>query len=111
MRKFLRDIPIELDFAQNGSEAVEMVQENNPDLVFMDMSMPVMSGIEATRVIRNNGGAQPVIVALTANAFDSDREACLQAGMDEFLSKPLNRNDLLAVLQRYGAEGKMSSSG
>ncbi|AZV76438.1 response regulator [Parasedimentitalea marina] len=102
MKKFLRDVPIELEFAHNGSEAVEKVQENRPHLVFMDMSMPVMSGLDATRVIRNSGGAQPVIVALTANAFESDRKACLQAGMDEFLSKPLNRNDLLAVLQRYG---------
>ena len=110
MRKFLRDAPIELTFAQNGSEAVEMVQQTKPDLVFMDMSMPVMNGLEATRVIRDGGGSQPVIVALTANAFDSDRAACLQAGMDDFLSKPLNRNDLLAVLQRYGAALKIPSS-
>ena len=109
MKKFLRDIPIELEFAHNGSEAVEMVQERRPHLVFMDMSMPVMSGLEATRVIRDSEGTQPVIVALTANAFDSDRDACLQAGMDEFLSKPLNRNDLLAVLQRYGASDNPTS--
>ncbi|NIZ60382.1 hybrid sensor histidine kinase/response regulator [Sedimentitalea sp. CY04] len=103
IRKFLRDSPVKLEFARNGSEAVEMVKDSKPDLVFMDMSMPVMNGIEATRIIRKCEGAQPVIVALTANAFDSDRDACLEAGMDEFLSKPLNRSDLLAVLQRYGA--------
>jgi len=102
MQKFLRDTPIELEFAHNGSEAVEMVIAMEPDLVFMDMSMPVMSGIDATRAIRNSDGVQPVIIALTANAFDSDRDACLQAGMDEFLSKPLNRKDVLAVLQRHG---------
>lgn len=102
MQKFLRDTPIELEFAHNGSEAVEMVVAMEPDLVFMDMSMPVMSGIDATRAIRNSDGLQPVIIALTANAFDSDRDACLQAGMDEFLSKPLNRKDVLAVLQRHG---------
>lgn len=102
MRKFLRDVPIKLEFAHNGSEAVEKVQLMKPDLVFMDMSMPVMSGIDATLAIRNSDGVQPVIVALTANAFDSDRDACLQAGMDEFLSKPLNRKDVLAVLQRHG---------
>lgn len=104
MQKFLRDTPIELEFAHNGVEAVEKVQLMKPDLVFMDMSMPVMSGIDATLAIRNSDGVQPVIVALTANAFDSDRDACLQAGMDEFLSKPLNRKDVLAVLQRHGAD-------
>lgn len=101
MQKFLRDVPIELEFAHNGSEAVDMVHSMKPDLVFMDMSMPVMNGIDATRTIRSNAAEQPVIVALTANAFDSDRDACLQAGMDEFLSKPLNRKDVLAMLQRY----------
>lgn len=111
MRKFLRDVPIELEFARDGSEAVEMTRAIKPDLIFMDMSMPVMNGVDATLAIRSGGGAQPVIVALTANAFDSDREACLQAGMDEFLSKPVNRNDLLLVLQQYGAVDKKASIG
>lgn len=110
MRKFLRNVPIELEFAHDGSEAVEKVQTMKPDLVFMDMSMPVMNGIDATVAIRSNDGVQPVIVALTANAFDSDRAACLQAGMDEFLSKPLNRNEVLAVLQRH-ASGKRTQPG
>jgi len=110
MRKFLRNVPIELEFAHDGCEAVEKVQTLKPDLVFMDMSMPVMNGIDATVAIRSNDGVQPVIVALTANAFDSDRAACLQAGMDEFLSKPLNRSEVLAVIHRHGA-GKRTQPG
>lgn len=101
MRKFLRDVPVELEFAHNGKDAVAMVETMKPDLVFMDMSMPLMNGIDATLAIRGNGKEQPVIVALTANAFDSDRTACLQAGMDEFLRKPLNRSEVLAVLRRH----------
>ena len=66
----------------------------------MDMSMPVLSGIEATREIRSRPGAQPLIVALTANAFDEDRQACLDAGMNDFLTKPIDRARLLECLTR-----------
>lgn len=78
-----------------------MTQRQKPDIVFMDMSMPVMSGIEATRQIRAAEGRQPLIVALTANTFDSDREACLAAGMDDFLSKPVGRADLFRCLLHH----------
>ena len=67
----------------------------------MDISMPVMDGLEATRIIRASGQSQPVIVALTANAFDSDREACLAAGMNEFVTKPISKSQLLEVLASF----------
>lgn len=101
IEKYLQDEPVELAFAMDGSEAVEQAVDFRPDVILMDMSMPVMTGLEATEAIREMEIAQPIITALTANAFDSDREACLRAGMDDFLSKPINRSDLIAVLRKH----------
>jgi len=98
IRKYLADTPVTLTFAHDGQQAICSVQDDPPDLIFMDMSMPVMGGIEATHQIREMGGKQPAIVALTANAFDSDKAACRQAGMNDFLSKPVRRADLLACM-------------
>jgi CheY-like chemotaxis protein len=102
VQKFLKEVTLELEFAKDGAEAVEMAQHFKPDIILMDVSMPVIDGLEATRIIRSNGQSQPVIIALTANAFDTDREACLAAGMDEFLTKPINRSQLLDVLATFG---------
>lgn len=99
--KYLSKTPVELAFAHDGQEAIELTRDWCPDLVFMDMSMPVVSGLEATEQIRASHGPQPVIVALTANAFDSDRRACEDAGMEGFLSKPIRKNDLLASLLQF----------
>ncbi|MCL6282383.1 ATP-binding protein [Ruegeria sp. 2012CJ41-6] len=99
--KFLKDVPLNLEFAHDGAQAVEAVQRNPPDLILMDVAMPVMSGLEAARMIRAGDGAQPRIIALTANTFDSDRAACDAAGMDDFLSKPIRRSDLMERLTHY----------
>ncbi len=99
--KYMKDLPITLRFAHDGQQAVQAAAEFAPDLIFMDMSMPVVDGLEATRRIRAAAGPQPVIVALTANAFDSDRDACRDAGMEGFLAKPVRRADLLACLLRH----------
>ena len=81
--------------AETGREAVEMIAAGQYDLVFMDMQMPEMDGIEATKSVRNlNLKKQPRIIALTANAFEADRERCLNAGMDGFISKPFRLDDL-----------------
>ncbi|PIE14087.1 MAG: hybrid sensor histidine kinase/response regulator [Rhodobacterales bacterium] len=88
-------------FAVNGVEAVEMAAELAPDLIFMDMSMPEMDGLEATRAIRQLDIPQPPIVALTANAFASDKDACKKAGMTGFLTKPLRKKELFAVLAEH----------
>ncbi|MGR3761048.1 ATP-binding protein [Roseobacteraceae bacterium NS-SX3] len=111
VRKFLETAPVELAFAANGQEAVEQAQTFLPDVIFMDMSMPVMDGLEATRAIRALPLAQPEIVALTANAFDADRDACLAAGMDGFLSKPVSRRDLLARLHRSRDAAEKAATG
>ncbi len=95
IRKYLSDLTVELIEAENGYEAVELCARHRPDLILMDMSMPEMDGLTATRLIRMQNHPQPPIVALTANAFASDREACLAAGMNGFLSKPINKKELL----------------
>jgi len=91
------------DVANNGQEAVEMVGANLYDLVFMDCQMPVMDGFQATRAIREKeGGARRVpILAMTANAMQGDRERCLEAGMDDYISKPVTIVDLKGALHRW----------
>ena len=106
--RLLRRLGIEAALAENGAEALAMVNARDFDVVFMDMQMPVMDGLEATRAIRRSSGRSRdvPIVAMTANAFAADREACLRAGMNAFLPKPVERDDLVAVLlglERGGA--------
>ena len=89
-----------VDTAGNGREAVDMGTTLPYDLILMDCQMPVMDGYEATGELRRLGVEVPV-VALTANAMQGDREKCLAAGMDDYISKPVQREDLLRVLHRY----------
>ena len=93
----------EFDRAKNGQIAVEMVEANNYDLVLMDIKMPIMDGLEATRQIKEKHPDLPV-VALTANAFDSDRTAAEKAGCNGFLSKPVNRDECISLLKKFLGE-------
>ncbi|NVK16366.1 MAG: response regulator [Rhodobacteraceae bacterium] len=111
VEKFLHAAPVELAFAQDGGEAVAQFEAFAPDVILMDMSMPEMDGLEATRAIRALARPQPVIVALTANAFDSDRKACLEAGMDDFMSKPISKPKLLALLARLAPQAQSRRAG
>ena len=86
--------------AKNGQEAVELVDKGGIDLVLMDIKMPVMDGLQATAKIKEKYPELPV-VALTANAFDSDRHAAMEAGCDDFLSKPVNSEKCLEVIARF----------
>ncbi|MFW8636676.1 ATP-binding protein [Cribrihabitans pelagius] len=104
IRKYLRDQPVRLVEAENGRRAADLCRELKPDIILMDMSMPELDGIAATREIRGMPIPQPAIVALTANAFSSDREACLAAGMDHFLAKPVNKTVLLQTLTRVQSD-------
>jgi signal transduction histidine kinase/DNA-binding NarL/FixJ family response regulator len=104
--EMLKTAGYQVDVADNGIEAVEAVEHHSYDLVLMDVHMPSMDGIDATRKIRALGpprGSIP-IVALTADAVAGVREQYLAAGMDDFLSKPFNRSDLLAVVERWVAD-------
>ena len=89
--------------AKNGLEAVELVDKNQYDIVLMDIKMPVMDGLEATKVIKGKHPDLPV-VALTANAFDSDRQLAMDAGCDDFLSKPVSSEACLETIKRFVGE-------
>jgi CheY-like chemotaxis protein len=95
----LSDVGVSCDFAENGREAVELVSSNHFDLILMDMQMPEMDGLEATRQIRQLAGCATLpIVAMTANAFTEDRERCRVAGMTDFMTKPIDPDVLFATL-------------
>lgn len=93
-----------IDVAANGAEAVRMTERGAYDLILMDMHMPEVDGLEATRRIRALGGARGAtpIVALTANAMEVERRKCLAAGMDDFISKPFEPEDLTNMLDKWG---------
>ena len=80
----LKNLGYNADLANDGLEAIEMMKLNQYDLILMDVQMPVLNGLEAARMIRKLYGASPTILALTANSAIEDREACLNAGMNEF---------------------------
>ena len=94
----------QVDLANNGQEAIDRVKSEPYDVILMDMHMPEVDGIEAARQIRNLDGAkaQTPIVALTANAMASDRQKCIGAGMDDFISKPFEPTDLTDMLAKWG---------
>ena len=94
----------EADCAANGAQALEMLSKYPYDLVLMDCQMPVIDGYSATQELRRSEGSEhhTVVIALTANAMPTDREQCLSAGMDDYISKPVSLDALQAVLQRWG---------
>jgi len=98
----LEDAHLAIETAENGQIAVQMVAANNYDLVLMDMQMPVMDGIAATRAIRLKPQFQSLpIIAMTANVMESDREKCTEAGMNDHLAKPIDPDALFAALLRW----------
>ncbi len=105
IEKTLHNLGLKVDIASNGEEAVEMFKKKKYDIVFMDISMPVMDGIDATHEIlayeKEKGIEHTPVVALTANALPGDREAFLSEGLDEYISKPLKKEDLIKVLKIF----------
>jgi signal transduction histidine kinase/CheY-like chemotaxis protein len=102
-QKMVKDLDIELVFAGNGREAVELFQSYRPDMIFMDISMPEMDGREAARAIRSleGGRSHLPIVALTAHAMDGDAEGILAAGIDRYMTKPLRKAAIAGVLAEF----------
>ena len=102
--ELLRETGAQVDLAHNGAEALQMARNRPYDLVFMDMQMPVMDGLEATRRLRAEPAlARLPVVAMTANAMEADRQRCLDAGMSDHLAKPVVPERLWEVLQRWCA--------
>ena len=89
--------------ARNGQEAVEMVDKGQYDIVLMDIKMPIMDGLEATKAIKEKHPDLP-IVALTANAFDSDRQLAMDIGCNDFLSKPVSSEECIETIKRIIGE-------
>jgi two-component system CheB/CheR fusion protein len=106
IRRILEKVGLTVDLAENGRLAIEkaeasLTQQQPYDVVLMDIQMPEMDGLEATRRLRSGGWDRP-IVALTAHAMEGDREVCLRAGCNGYLSKPIGRERLLELLKGYG---------
>jgi CheY-like chemotaxis protein len=90
------------EFVENGKGVLSKLQEKKIDLILMDIQMPEMDGLEATRIIRNGSGPQPVIIAMTANAMAGDKDECLAEGMNDYLAKPVDLGQLVTMLEKWG---------
>jgi two-component system, sensor histidine kinase and response regulator len=100
--KILSKLGYEAGLALNGKEVLEMSDLQSYDLILMDVQMPEMDGLEATRMLRLCLEKQPVIIAMTANALDGDQNNCIQAGMDDYICKPVELNELIRQLEKWG---------
>ncbi|HLO28336.1 MAG TPA: GAF domain-containing protein [Anaerolineales bacterium] len=97
--RILEQMGYRADIASNGLEAVESIERQTYDVILMDVQMPEMDGLDATREIRKLvNAAQPYIIAMTANAMEGDREMCIEAGMNDYISKPIRVNELVEAL-------------
>jgi CheY-like chemotaxis protein len=104
-QKLIRDILIyygyEIIEAENGEEAVRIAKEQKPDLIIMDLQMPVMNGLEAIKILRNDPATKDIkIIAVTSFAMAGDREKVLAAGFDDYISKPLNTRELPEMVKK-----------
>lgn len=103
-RDILELMECEVDIAEDGEEALQMYEKNKYDLILMDVQMPKLDGYDTTREIRKreeSTGQHIPIVALTANALAGDDEKCLNSGMDDYLSKPLDTDKLAEILKKF----------
>ncbi|MEW9797383.1 response regulator [Alteromonas sp. CYL-A6] len=101
IRHMLESEGCQVSLAENGQQALDFFADGDADLVLMDVQMPVMDGITATRTLRQTYGLSVPVIAVTANAFKEDEANCRAAGMNDFLAKPVVRQELKALLRRY----------
>jgi len=101
-RCLLEDVGLVVDLAEDGQQALELARQNHYALILMDMQMPNLNGVDATKAIRELPGYdQTPILAMTANAFDEDRQRCLDAGMNDHIGKPVDPNVLFETLSKW----------
>jgi CheY-like chemotaxis protein len=112
MSIILKKLKIEFDIANDGLEAIKAYESSKYDLILMDENMPNLNGIEATKKIldieKNRGLVHTPIIALTANALKGDRERFLEAGMDEYLTKPINKDKLASTIDDFITQREMA---
>ncbi len=100
--RMLKKFNAKVEVANNGQEAVDFVEMRPFDLIIMDLQMPMLDGISATKIIRDNQHiVQPLIIALTANATENDRNNCFQVGMEDFIAKPIKLNVLRNYMKKW----------
>jgi CheY-like chemotaxis protein len=113
MKHTLKNIGINCDIAENGQIGFQMRKEKKYDVIFMDIQMPIMNGVEATKAIieyeKKNNLTHIPIIAVTANALNGDRERFLSSGMDEYIPKPIDLNLFLNILKKFFAEKEIES--
>lgn len=98
------------DMAEDGQQAVDMAIKHPYDFIFMDLQMPVMDGLEATAHIRRDGGSaakKTVIIAMTANVMEGIQNRCKDAGMDDYISKPLKMSSIKQIISRYSSHDNL----
>ncbi len=100
-QQMLHNLGYEVDTVTNGIEVLRALERKHYDIVLMDIKMPEMDGLEATRIIRQRWPNGPKIIALTAYGLEGDRERFIEAGMDDYISKPVRKEDLEKVLAKY----------
>jgi CheY-like chemotaxis protein len=99
--KVLSKLGYEADLAADGLEALDLVNKKTFDVILMDVQMPKMDGLEATRIIKKRFPERPFIIAMTANALQTDLQICIDAGMDDYISKPFKLDDLVNKLEKW----------
>jgi len=104
--KVLNKLGYEPHVSENGKDVLEVVSHKNYDLILMDVQMPEMDGLEATRMIRVCLTEQPIIIAMTANTLQGDREECLKAGMDDYIGKPVRLDGLVDIIEKWALQGQ-----
>jgi signal transduction histidine kinase/CheY-like chemotaxis protein len=103
-QRVLSKLGYKSDVVMNGLEVLSAIKEHRYDLIFMDVQMPAMDGLEATIQIRQFEKVQPIIIAMTANVMEGDRDACLNAGMDDYISKPVKLDELMTILKKWSSK-------
>jgi CheY-like chemotaxis protein len=102
MKMLMKELGYEVTIANNGLEAVNFVKEEDFDLIFMDIQMPKMNGLEATKIIKDLDRKRNIpIVGLSANAFQDDVNEAIAIGMDSYIAKPVQVNDIALIIKKY----------